>query len=517
MRSLIKVGSLLLAFSSLAIAQGVCSSFQSLPGRCDLSATPLQQARCLLRPVKKFANLGEPLTSLPAPLDNLIGQPTSPTLTIDQLQAFLASKGVSEADVGGALSIALTKPKYFVIHDTSDFLAGRTEFPENINEDTFSPNKVQQRAANQKICHVYVNRLGKSATAVVFESSAPPPGTKFGSCHSSQRSAFIHIENVQPRIRDHSVSFDNDGIAPSPGFTDRQLERLALLYIVASVRSGKWLIPAYHSPIDLGYKNQHDDPQNFDLNRWAQQLSSLISVIGGGSSGGNGNAGVDGFDLPEPAQLTNPKMLWATHYFVFTADSSSGGQPLLDMSGGSLGATLSTKNWCLGAIEGTIRVRQPNGAGKVFNFAGRGSSLQVDCSGVIHNPSINLQAIGKSRYQQARGPFGDGAQNMILVPFRSIAVDKSRIPIGSVVFIPAARGRNITLPNGQTVQHDGYFFAADTGGAIQQDHIDIFGGISDANPFPNFVHSTPTPTFEAFLVNDPQIVATLKSLHSPGG
>jgi 3D (Asp-Asp-Asp) domain-containing protein len=517
-----KVLALLLALSSLAVAQGICSSFQALPGRCDLTAAPLQQAKCLLRPVKKFANLGAPLTTLPAPLDGLIGQSTNSTLTIDQVLTFLANNGIAEADLGGSLSIALTKPKYFVIHDTSDFLAGRTDFPSNINEETFSANRVQQRAAT-KICHVYVNRLGKSATAVVFESPAPPPGTKFGSCHSAQRTSFIHIENIQPRIRDHSVNFDNDGIAPTPGFTDSQLERLALLYIVASVRSGKWLIPAYHSPIDLGYRNQHDDPQNFDLNRWTEKLSSLIGRIGGGSTpgpGGNGNspsgsAAADTFSLPEPGQLANAKLLWATHYFVFAADPLTGGVPLLDMSGARLGPTISTKNWCLGAIEGTIRVANQSGEGKVYNFAGRGQTLQVDCSDVIHNPTINLQAIGKSRYQEARGPFGDGVQGLILVPFRSIAVDKTRIPIGSVVFIPAARGRNIRLPNGETVQHDGYFFAADTGGAIHQNHIDIFGGISDANPFPNFVHSTPSPTFEAFLINDPQITATLKRLHTP--
>jgi len=521
MKHLTQALTLLLVISNLTVGQGICSRFRPVPGRCDLTGTPKDQAKCLLRPVKKFANLDAPLTSLPTPLDSLIGQATNSTLTLAQVRTFLADKGIAEGDVGGSLSIALTRPKYFVIHDTSDFL-GRSDFPANINEEGFSPNKLGARVTN-KICHVYVNRAGRSATAVVFESLSPPPGTKFGSCHSSQRTAFIHIENVQPRIRDRSVSFDNDAIAPTPGFTDNQLERLALLYIVASVRSGKWLIPAYHAPIDLGYPNAHDDPQNFELNRWVEKLNALITAIGGGSPPGPGDhnhvtlqAPADLFDLPQPAELTNPMKLWATHYFVFGVQPVQDGFSLRNMSGTDLGPRLSRRDWCRGAIEGTIRVSNANGDGNVFNFAGRGQNVQVDCSSIIHNPSINLPAIGSSRYQEARGPFGDGVQSMILVPFRSIAVDKTRIPFGTVVFIPAARGRSIRLPNGQSVEHDGYFFAADTGGAIKLNHIDIFGGISDANPFPNFVHSTPTPTFDAFVINDPQIKATLKRLHTSG-
>ena len=57
---------------------------------------------------------------------------------------------------------------------------------------------------------------------------------------------------------------------------DAQLERLALIYVVASVRTGNWLIPAYHSSIDLGFPDRHDDPQNFDLDRWAMKLQKVI-------------------------------------------------------------------------------------------------------------------------------------------------------------------------------------------------------------------------------------------------
>jgi hypothetical protein len=263
--------------SSVVAAQSVCNRFQPVAGRCDLTAAPAAQAKCLLRPVKKFANLGSPLPSLPAPFDSLVGQPTEASVTLDQLKRFLAAKGISEADLGGALSTKLTKPKYFVIHDTSD-LFDLSAFPANIDDETASINKLSRRVT-KKVCHVYINRVGQSATAVVFESTAPPSGTKFGTCNRSRRREFLHIENIQPRIRDRSVGFPNDALAPQPGFSDAQLERLALVYLVASVRSGKWLIPAYHSPIDLGFKDRHDDPQNFNLDTWATKLDQLIAEI----------------------------------------------------------------------------------------------------------------------------------------------------------------------------------------------------------------------------------------------
>ena len=261
--------------SHVLAAQSVCNRFQAAPDRCDLNATAVEQAKCLLRPVKKFAHLGEPLQELPAPLLTLVGQPTS--VSQDQLKRFLDAKGIREADVGGALSVSLSAPRYFVIHDTSDLLAS-TEFPSTINDATSSLNNLSRRVT-RKVCHVYIDRTGQSGTAVNFESSTPPSGTKFGLCHHAQRNAFLHIENIQPRIRDRSVAFANDALAPEPGFSEAQLERLALVYVVASVRSGKWLIPAFHSPIDLGYPDRHDDPQNFDVQAWAAKLRELIEEI----------------------------------------------------------------------------------------------------------------------------------------------------------------------------------------------------------------------------------------------
>src|SRR5262245_37526476 len=169
-----------LGFASAVAAQDVCSRFRAVPGRCDLNAAPVEQAKCLLRPVKKFGDLGEPLPELPSPFDMLIGESTY-SAGIEQVKHLITINGISEADVGGSLSVPLTKAKYFVIHDTSDFLEAN-EFPADINSKSASLNNLSRRVA-KKVAHVYVNRVGQSVTAVVFESPTPPSGTKLGRCN----------------------------------------------------------------------------------------------------------------------------------------------------------------------------------------------------------------------------------------------------------------------------------------------------------------------------------------------
>jgi hypothetical protein len=61
--------------------------------------------------------------------------------------------------------------------------------------------------------------------------------------------------------------------------------------------------------------------------------------------------------------------------------------------------------------------------------------------------------------------------------------------------------------------HDGYFFAADTGGAIKENHIDIFIGTAKTNPFPSLILSKPSPTLRSFIIADPTIREAMERLH----
>lgn len=90
--------------------------------------------------------------------------------------------------------------------------------------------------------------------------------------------------------------------------------------------------------------------------------------------------------------------------------------------------------------------------GRVVNFAGRKAR--------------------ETRYRFTSSPDGDGVGQCALVPFRTVAVDPNRIPLGSLVRIEETVG--MKLPDGSL--HDGLWRAEDVGSAIQKDRIDLFVG-----------------------------------------
>ena len=224
----------------------------------------------------------------------------------------------------------------------------------------------------------------------------------------------------------------------------------------------------------------------------------------------------ENFDFAEPTDSDRGSSLalWSTFFNVHTAQSSSGGNSLLDIAGSSLGPVLSDRDWCNAAMEGTVRVLDASkNAMGTYNFAGTGSAEQVNCSRFFSSlsPSV-IKGTNRARFKVSKGPYGEGTKGFILVPYRTIAVDNTFIPVGSVIFVPEARGKTVTLPSDKSVTHDGYFFAADVGGAIKGNHIDVFLGVSTANPFP-FIQSRKDSTFSAFLISNSQTTKTLEAMH----
>jgi len=279
----------MILLSTSAHAQDTPCAFDD--ASLSYAGTPQEQAKCLLRPVLIGGHLGAMLKRLPAPLDKLIGKNLK--VEKDALGRYLAEHDISEADIGGSLSDHVSRAnsldpnapfaRYFVIHDVSTPNYLDKPFPPDINEATWPLNDLKKRWANKRVTHVYINRLGESVTAVDFKTELPDPnhGTKFARDHLRNRGKglYLHVELVEPRRSDPQGRPNNDAIAPVPGFTDAQLERLALLYIAASVRRGEWLIPAFHAAIDIGIADAHDDPQNFDLARWADHLGKILKAI----------------------------------------------------------------------------------------------------------------------------------------------------------------------------------------------------------------------------------------------
>ncbi|MBF2027799.1 MAG: hypothetical protein IGS48_13720 [Oscillatoriales cyanobacterium C42_A2020_001] len=212
------------------------------------------------------------------------------------------------------------------------------------------------------------------------------------------------------------------------------------------------------------------------------------------------------------ATRATPLNLWATYYHIHHAQTASSGEPLLDKHGQRLGPMLSHEDWCRAAIQGTVRVSHARGE-TVYTFSGRGDSPQTNCAAYFTSlaPDV-LNKVNRARFTVSPTLYGEGTRKYKLVPYRTIAVDRSQIPLGSVLYIPAARGQLITLPSGDRVYHDGFFYAADVGSGIQGNHIDVFLGISSQNPF-LFITSRSSGTFQAYLIQDPDISGALYALH----
>jgi len=272
------------------------SSAQNTPCKVDQNTnlfvgTPVEQALCLLRPNKIGGVLDHELKKLPGPLERIVGQKI--VVNKASLRKYLNEHHIDEGSLGGSLDQPLVTAKlptgqeipalYFIIHDTSWPYLKDEPFPPDFNTNVdWKGNKIEVWI-NNPVAHIFVNRLGESVTTTPFNESVRKGwGTKFARdvLKKDAKGLEIHIELIEPRRRDPSnANPENDRFAPNPGFTNAQYDRLALLYLSVSIRRGSWLIPAYHSAIDAGIKDAHDDPQNFKLKKFAKSVKKLLRKV----------------------------------------------------------------------------------------------------------------------------------------------------------------------------------------------------------------------------------------------
>lgn len=240
------------------------------------TGTAVNQASCLLRFVKKKATGSTP-QAVPAVILDHVGKTVD--IAGDKFTACVTAAGIDPATIGGALHDPVAgNVRYFVIHDTSSpELTGVTSFPANINDSAWCGNNLNAWTSLTGRVHVVVNRAGASRTVTKFSTPRTLPAVKLENTSQvpASRKRFIHVENIQPRIKP-AGSWAH--IAPDPGFSDMQLERLAWVYMAASMRARSWLIPAFHFNIDSNLYpgvDVHDDPQTFDLAAWGGKLSAI--------------------------------------------------------------------------------------------------------------------------------------------------------------------------------------------------------------------------------------------------
>jgi hypothetical protein len=254
------------------------------PDTLSFAGSPVEQAACLMRPVNRWAHLGPPLAELPKTLAERIGG-TTPMPDRGALTALTSETGLSLrfADgLGNEVSRARDNDaqapmaRYFVIHDTSGPRLG--SFPANLDENVKINNLERFNCSDHaEIAHAFINRWG--GVSVGHDFGVPWRATKFEralSFGADLKGLFLHVELIQPRRRGRRGS---DILAPMPGFTTAQYERLALLYTIASFRAGAWLVPAFHAVIDSGIRGGHDDPQNFDVDAFARALDGVTEQL----------------------------------------------------------------------------------------------------------------------------------------------------------------------------------------------------------------------------------------------
>lgn len=221
---------------------------------------------------------------------------------------------------------------------------------------------------------------------------------------------------------------------------------------------------------------------------------------------------LDRFNFSEPSslELVQKYNLWATYYYLHEVKEPNGTIPLRNMRGEEMGPRFTLRDWCYTAMEGSVKVNYKNGDMITYNYQGTTEDNYVDCKSIFPRHT----GIGRTKYRVANGVYGDGIEDYILSPYRTIATDLAVVKPGTVLYIPVARGAKIKTPSGRVIIHDGYFFAADKGGAIKGNHIDVYIGVSEKASFFPWIGSNETKTFDAYVIKDPKIISDLLYLHT---
>ncbi len=222
---------------------------------------------------------------------------------------------------------------------------------------------------------------------------------------------------------------------------------------------------------------------------------------------------------PEPSAMGPDLKLWATHYHTpivsAAPETVSTAFPLISRRGDAISAPLSQRDWCEAALQGSVSIKT-GGSSKAFVYVDSNGPEQTNCDEFLGSLSDGVKnATRRARFMAVSHPLGCGVRNLPLMPFRTIAVDPSVIPLESVLFVPELRGREFKL-NDRSYIHDGYLFAGDRGGAIRGKHIDVFLVDDHYEPLEDLFASTNTRTFAAHVVDkdDPMAEAVRASQSS---
>ncbi|MCT4534385.1 MAG: hypothetical protein N4A52_03555 [Halodesulfovibrio sp.] len=250
-------------------------------GTMLFSGDAVGQALCLTPAVGANGGVGGIDEGLPSTLDELVGREFD--FSRDAIEAYVAAHGLRENEVGGALGLRVSRARgepavYFVVHDSNGPDFGSRRFSPDINVSA----RINDLHQFGRRWHVLIGRNGESATLIDFFS--PLRSTYFETRGSAaqKKGRFLHVGLLQP-IRTYAKDTvkKQNALIPQPAYTNDQYRRLAQVYVIASFRAERWLIPAFaaqlnkcaQSPVFLG------GPKGFDLAKWAKALRSVYREI----------------------------------------------------------------------------------------------------------------------------------------------------------------------------------------------------------------------------------------------
>ncbi len=251
------------------------------------AGTASEQAECLMRKVKLLGV--KELQPLPPVFRGLLEGDASPTPA--QMAAAIAAfpepyraYASQHSDRPISQTAAGLPALYFVIHDTSTPFFGDEPFPRRLDRDhrvnDFTPY-MDGTYAEYPVAHIFLSRYGQIWAGHDFSEGWRATKLESFVVGPAARGRFVHIEVIQPRRFLPGYSDRSHTQGPVPGFSGAQYRQLAALYVYASARAGRWLIPAQHATIDAGIPDAHDDPQNFELEKFAAALEQLLSAGAG--------------------------------------------------------------------------------------------------------------------------------------------------------------------------------------------------------------------------------------------
>ncbi|MCA9672233.1 MAG: SH3 domain-containing protein [Myxococcales bacterium] len=266
---------------------------------------------------------------------------------------------------------------------------------------------------------------------------------------------------------DSGVDAPGDGGAPSDGSDDTTADVCVEVCNVSgnlNLRSGPSTNDAVIASMPGGTKlrviSTSGNWTQVDYNGqigWASSTYLCPSTPPGGTQDGGG-ASNDG--SPGAAIGT----MWITYYYLANESDYSGSKntTLYDSNCQAI-AVVSASYSDAVCIEGSGKLQ----SGDVINYA-------KSCSCGRPCPTGGTVCYKKLPASQ---PWGQGAYSNALVPFRSIAVDKSFLALKRVIYLKEWDGVAIPALGGiGGFVHDGCFRADDIGGAITGNHFDFFSG-----------------------------------------